>query len=187
MRVAQKIAAVGKLITAGIAVSGCAGSGGGFYGGPVIDPASVVQVNRELQIPDSKARVFLFDGMPTDSRPGTFRTYCSVLMQNLHKPGEPLLKVLPGRFEIEQVREYNDLRSAPRIYVASIKSRFEDWPANIVYSVELRLHSDTQPDVRALICSRHSGAEMYPNARRYYPTREEIDLALGDYIDIQLP
>ena len=167
--------------------SGCASLSTGYSRGPAVDPAAVVQVNRQLQIPSGRARVYLLDGKVLDGdAPNTWDTYCSVLMQTVHEPGEPLVTVEADTFRITEVREYNDLRFAPRIYVAA-GSMFEDWPANVVYSVELRLQSERQPGVRALICSRHSGAEIHWDAREYYPDLAQIRAALGDVIEIIEP
>lgn len=169
------------------AISGCAGVSSSYPPRPAVDPASLVQVNRQLQIPSGRARVYIHGGEPFGGdAPSTLDTYCSVLMQIVHEEGDPPLTVEPDRFEISEVREYNDLRHWPRIYVAS-SGVFEDWPANVVYSVELRLHSPRQPDVRALICARHSGAEIHWNARAYYPTLAQIRRALGDVIEIRAP
>jgi len=170
------------------AVSGCASVSNGYSRGPVVDPASVVQINRELQIPSGRARVYLLGGQAVGGElPNTWDTYCSLLMQTVHQPGEPLLSVEPDTFEISEVREYNDLRHAPRIYVASSNSSYMDWPANVIYSVEMRLHSPRQPGVRALICEKSSGAEMHWNPRKYYPTLVQIREALGELIEIVEP
>jgi hypothetical protein len=170
------------------AVSSCATSSQGRGAIPAVDPAAVVQINRELQIPVGKARVYLQDGAAiTRKSPDIWKTYCSVLMQSVHVPGEPLLKVMPDRFEIKQVREYNDFRYWPRIYVASVASVFEELPINVIYSVEMRLDSPRQPGVRALICAKHNDPHMTWDSRRYYPNLAEIHSALGDIIEIIAP
>jgi hypothetical protein len=128
------------------------------------------------------------DGAPiAGQNPDIGKTYCSVLMQNVHSPGEPLLKVMPDRFEIKQLREYNDFRSLPRIYVSSAGSIFSGWPINVIYSVEMRLDSPGQPGVRALICAKRSGLNRSWNVRTYYPNLAEIRSALGDIIEIIEP
>jgi hypothetical protein len=170
------------------AVSSCATSSRSYGPIPAVDPAAVVQINRELQIPVGKARVYLQDGTPiAGQKPDIGKVYCSVLLQSVHSPGEPLLKVMPDRFEIKQLREYNDFRYRPRIYVASTGSTFSEWPINVIYSVEMRLGSPRQPDVRALICAKHSGTNMSWDSRSYYPNLAEIRSALGAIIEIQEP
>ena len=167
------------------ALGSCATSSQGRGAIPAVNPAAVVQINRELQIPSGKARVYLQDGATLSRQsPDIWKPYCSVLMQSVHVPGEPLLKVMPDRFEIKQVREYNDLRYWPRIYVASV---FDEWPINVIYSVEMRLDSPRQPGVRALICAKHSGTNMSWDSRSYYPDLTEIRSALGDVIEIIEP
>ena len=179
---------VGFCLFATAAVSSCATSSRGYGPIPAVDPASVVQINRQLQIPSGKARVYLQEGAVLNRQnPDIGKTYCSVLMQSVHSPGEPLLKVMPDRFEITQLREYNDFHYRPRIYVASAGSTFSEWPINVIYSVEMRLESPGQPDVRALICAKHSGTNMSWDSRSYYPNLAEIRSALGDIIEIQEP
>ena len=149
-----------------------------------VDPASVVQINRELQIPVGKARVYRQDGTPiAGQNPDIWKAYCSVLMQSVHSPGEPLLKVMPDRFEIKQLREYNDFNYRPRIYVASTGSTFSEWPMKVINFVEMRLGSPRQLDVRTLICARHSGTNMSRDSRSYYPNLAEIRSALGAIIE----
>jgi hypothetical protein len=179
---------VGFCLFATAAVSSCATSSQGYGTIPAVNPASVVQINRELQIPVGKARVYLQNGAALNQQNLiTWKPYCSVLMQSVHTPGEPLLKVMADRFEIKQLREYNDFRYRPRIYVASAGSTFSEWPVNVIYSVEMRLDSPHQPDVRALICAKHSGTNMSWDSRSYYPNLAEIRSALGDIIEIIEP
>lgn len=173
------------IVLAGMVVGGCATSG--YHGRPSVDPAALVQINQALQIPSGRARVYLQDGAPIEQeRPSIWRVYCSVLMQQVHRPGEPPLVVSPGRFEISQVREYNDVSHVPRVYVAGLSS-FSEWPINVVYSVEMRLRSAEKPGVRALICSKHSGVNMSLDRNTYYPNLAEIRAALGDLITIVTP
>jgi hypothetical protein len=178
----------GFCLSAIAAVSSCATSSRGYGKTPAVDPAAVVQINRELQVPVGKARVYLQGGaLIAGQNPDIGKTCCSVLMQNVHSPDEPLLKVLPDRFEITQLREYNDFHYRPRIYVASAGSTFSEWPINVIYSVEMRLDSPGQPNVRALICAKHSGVNMSWDSRSYYPNLAGIRSALGDIIEIQEP
>jgi hypothetical protein len=168
---------VGFCIFAAATVGSCATSSHSFAPTPVVNPASVVRINQELQIPVGKARVYLQEGAVLDrQRSEISQIYCSVLMQNVHKRGEPLLKVMPGRFEIKQLREDNDSGST-----------FWEWPSNDIYSVEMRLDSPGQPGVRALICAKRSGLNRSWNVRTYYPNLAEIRSALGDIIEIIEP
>ena len=98
------------LIVAGISIaSSCSVSSSRYAAKPSVNPASIVQINRHLEIPSRKARVYIQNGVETTLRNiDKFSTYCSVLMQNVHSSGEPLLTVSPGHFEIIKVRKSND-------------------------------------------------------------------------------
>ena len=188
MRFQVIIVKTGFCLFAIAALGSCATSSQSRGAIPAVDPAAVVQINRELQIPSGKARVYLQDGAAiTHHNPDIWKTYCSVLMQTVHSAGEPLLRVMPDRFEIRQVREYNDFSYRPRIYVASTASTFSEWPINVIYTVEMRLDSPRQTGVRALICAKHSGTNMSWDRRSYYPNLTEIRAALGDIIEIIEP
>ena len=179
---------VGFCIFAAATVGSCATSSHNYAPTPTVNPASVVRINQELQIPVGKARVYLQEGAVLNrQRSEISQIYCSVLMQKVHKRGEPLLKVMPDRFKIKQLREDNDSGSFPRFFVAPAGSSFSDWPSNDVYSVEMRLDSPAQPGVRALICAKRSGLNRSWNVRTYYPNLAEIRSALGDIIEIIEP
>jgi hypothetical protein len=168
---------LGVLVTL---ITACAGSYD-YSQRVAVLPLSVVQVNTQLEIPAGEARVYIQFGKVIAKRGGLdrFLTYCSVLMQNLHVPGEPLLTVSPGLFEVREVRQYNDGYSDSRILVASAM-----WMGNgrsvIFYTLEMRLRSTDQPDVRALFCVKESDLPG-----RQYPTFEEIKIALGDVVTIE--
>ena len=163
------------LVAAGISVaSSCAVT-------PSVNPASVVQVNRSLEIPNKKARVYIQNGEETAKRDlDPWSIYCSVLMQDLHRAGEPKLTVSPGQFEIIKVREENEYLDFPGTYVASTEFRYV--PPIVIFRVEMRLKSVQQPGVRALICVKQ--VESFGN---HYPTLAEIRIALGNAIEIKTP
>jgi hypothetical protein len=92
---------------------------------------------------------------------------------------------MTDRFEINHVIEYNDLHDRPRIYVASAASILSEWPINVIYSVEVRLESPLQTDVRALICVKRSGTSMSWDSRSYYPNLAEIRSTPGEMIEIK--
>jgi len=164
------------LVAAGISIaSSCAVTP------PAVNPASVVQVNRNLEIPARKARVYIQNGNETAKRDlDPWSIYCSVLMQDLHRAGEPKLTVSPGQFEIIKVREENEYLDFPGTYVASTEFRYV--PPIVIFRVEMRLKSAQQPRVRALICDKQ--VESFGN---HYPTLAEIRIALGNAIEIKTP
>ena len=145
-------------------------------------PTSVVQVNTPLEIPAGEARIYIQNGKAFASRSGLdrFFTYCSILMQDLHVLGEPLLTVSPGRFDIREVRQSNDRFSDSIILVASTMRLRGGAPSNTFFTLEMRLRSTDQPDVRSLFCVKESSLRG-----RHYPNIEEIRLALGDAVTIE--
>jgi hypothetical protein len=168
---------IGVLVTL---IGACAGSFD-YSERVAVLPLSVVQINKPLEIPAGEARVYIQNGVAIAKRGGLdrFSTYCSVLMQDLHVPGEPLLTVSPGRFEVREIRQYNDGYHDPTILVASTMF-MGDGRSLIFYTLEMRLRSTDQPDVRALFCVKESDLPG-----RQYPTFEEIRIALGDAVTIE--
>ena len=162
-------------VAAGILmISGCAVT-------PIVDPASIVQVNQTLEIPDRKARVYIQNGAVTAKREvDPWEVYCSVLMQNLHARGEPKLTVSPGQFEIIRERKYEDPFAYPGTFVASRDMLF--YPPVINSRIEMRLNSTEQPGVRALICNKQVEEHI-----RQFPTLTEIRKTLGNLIEIKTP
>ena len=154
-----------------------------FSNSVAVLPTSVVQINTPLEIPAGEARIYIQHGETIASRSGLdrFLTYCSVLMQDLHVPGEPVLTVSPGRFDVREVRQSNDRFSDSIILVASTMRLREGPPSNTFFTLEMRLRSTDQPDVRSLFCVKESGERG-----RHYPNIEEIRIALGEAVTIEL-
>jgi hypothetical protein len=144
-------------------------------------PTSVVQVNQPLEIPVGEARIYIQNGKAIAKRGGLdrFSTYCSFLMQDLHVPGEPVLTVSPGRFDVREVRQSNDRFNDSIILVASNTWRGDGAPSNTFFTLEMRLRSAEQPDVRSLFCVKESGFRG-----THYPSFDEIKIALGDAVTI---
>jgi hypothetical protein len=145
-------------------------------------PTSVVQVNQPLEIPVGEARIYIQNGKAIAKRGGLdrFSTYCSFLMQDLHVPGEPVLTVSPGRFDVREVRQRNDRFNDSIILVASNTWRGGGAPSNTFFTLEMRLRSAEQPDVRSLFCVKESGFRG-----THYPSFDEIKIALGDAVTIE--
>jgi hypothetical protein len=167
----------------GIAIiSGCSFNSSGYASRPPVSTASQVQINQPLEIPNKKARVYIQNGVVTAKRKlDPWDIYCSVLMQKLHSAGEPKLIVSPGQFEIVKVRENKEEQFFPGNIVASL-SEWRYVPPIVIFKLEMRLQSDDQPGVRALICAKQ--VESYG---RHIPTLAEIKSALGTVIEIKVP
>jgi len=145
-------------------------------------PTSVVQINQQLEIPVGEARIYIQNGEAIAKRGGLdrFSTYCSILMQDLHVPGEPVLTILPGRFDVREVRQSNDRFIDSINLVASTRWAARDLPSNTFFTLEMRLRSAEQPDVRSLFCVKESSLRG-----RHYPSFDEIKIALGDAVTIE--
>ena len=145
-------------------------------------PLSVVQVNTSLEIPAGEARIYIQNGKAIARRSGLdrFSTYCSFLMQDLHVPGEPILTVSPGRFDVREVRQSNDRFNETIILVASTMWVGEGPPSNTFFTLEMRLRSSEQPNVRSLFCVKESSLRG-----RHYPNIEEIRIAIADAVTLE--
>ena len=148
---------------------------------PVL-PLSIVQINIPLEIPNGEARVYIQNGNTFASRGKVdrFLPYCSVLMNILHEPGTPLLKVSPGRFEVREVRQNNDRFNDALMLTASTIWVAESMPSNTFFTTEMRLRSDEQADVRSLICVKESSLRG-----SHYVSFDEMKIALGDAVTVE--
>ena len=144
-------------------------------------PTSVVQINQQLEIPVGEARIYIQNGEAIAKRGGLdrFSTYCSILMQDLHVPGEPVLTILPGRFDVREVRQSNDRFNDSITLVASTSWAARGLPSNTLFTMEMRLRSAEQPDVRSLFCVKESSLRG-----SHYPSFDEIRIALGDAVTV---
>ena len=162
-------------------VSGCNNSLSRYPVQATVSTASLVQINRHFEIPNRKARVYIQDGAKISwGDRYQWSTYCSLLMHDLHKSGEPKLTVSPGQFEIIKLRKSDDFYFPGS--TGSLGGWTRDRPTNVIFEVEMRLKSTEQPGVRALIC-----AKRVDNFGRHHPTLPEIRIALGNAITIMTP
>jgi len=153
-----------SLIAGLVLSSGCAS----------LSQVSVVQINTMLEIPSSKARVYIQNGIQSTKKDiDKWGTYCSVLMQKRHSKGEPLLTVSPGRFDVIKVRKTSEFYADRYL---NPTQRLDEH----IYKIDMRLKSEAQSDVRSLVCAKH-----FAGIGSKYPTLEEIRTALGDSVTIE--
>ena len=144
-----------------------------------VDPGSLVQINRPLEIPNGKARLYFQNGVEITWRNiEKMTTYCSIRMRDRHKAGEPKIIISPEQFEIIKLRRSNDY---------SGRGRSESPPTNVIFELEMRLNSTEQPGVMALYCAKRVMVMNLINTKQYYPNNTEIITALGDTIEIKSP
>ena len=144
-----------------------------------VDPGSLVQINRPLEIPNGKARLYFQNGVEITQRSiEKMTTYCSIRMRDRHKAGEPKIIISPEQIEIIKLRRSNDYSGG---------GRYESSPTNVIFELEMRLNSTEQPGVMALYCAKRVMVMKMVNTKQYYPNNTEIITALGDTIEIKSP
>jgi hypothetical protein len=154
---------------------------------PRVTPALVVQINQNLEIPNRQARVYIQDGIKAALREvDKWSTYCSLRMKDRHIDGEPNLTILPGKFEIIKVREFDDSLYFPGTFVVSTGIS-SDFPLDVIFEVEMRLKSAQQPDVWAMYCARQVTVFSPIFRSSYYPKLADISVALGNTVEIREP
>ena len=145
-----------------------------------VDSGSLVQINRPLEIPDGKARLYFQNGVEITQRNiEKMTTYCSIRMRDRHKAGEPKIIISPEQIEIIKLRRSNDYSGGGR--------RDNYSPTNVIFELEMRLNSTEQPGVMALYCAKQVLVMKGVNTRQYYPNNTEIITALGNSIEIMAP
>lgn len=155
---------------------------------PSVPPGTQLEVRQSLDVPYGSARVFLQGGrVLARGNLDHWSVYCSVQTRPIREAGESQTKIEPGRFEVYEVRQFNDINRIGRVYTAAMGGGFEEWPAFIVFQVEMRLRSDMQPAVRALFCAKNGDLSYGYNAASSYPKLAEIRAALGDMMELVTP
>jgi hypothetical protein len=142
------------------------------------DAGSLVQINRPLEIPDGKARLYFQNGVEITQRNiEKMTTYCSIRMRDRHKAGEPKIIISPEQIEIIKLRRSNDY----------VNRRNDNSPTTVIFELEMRLNSTEQPGVMALYCAKQVMVMVFVNTKQNYPNNTEIITALGDTIEIKSP
>lgn len=155
---------------------------------PSVRPGTQLEIRQTLEVPYGSARVFIQGGRVVDrANLNHWAVYCSLQTRPIREAGETQMKVQPGRFDVYEVRQFNDINRTGRVYTAVMGGGFEEWPAFIVFQVEMRLRSATQPDVRALFCAKNGDLSYGYGAISRYPSQTEIGAAVGDLIEISPP
>lgn len=166
------------LITGLIFTVGCATQSSYNTAQASVDPGSLVQINRPLEIPNGKARLYFQNGVEITKRNiEKMTTYCSIRMRDRHKAGEPKIIISPEQIEIIKLRRSNDY----------VSRRNDNSPTNVIFELEMRLNSTEQPGVMALYCAKRVMVMVFVNSNQYYPNNTEIITALGNSIEIMAP
>ena len=166
------------LIAGLIFTVGCASQSSSNTAQALVDPGSLVQINRPLEIPDGKARLYFQNGIEITKRNiEKMTTYCSIRMRDRHKAGEPKKIISPEQIEIIKLRRSDDYSGGRR----------NNSPTMVIFELEMRLNSTKQPGVMALYCAKQVMVGVMVNTKQYYPNNTEIITALGNSIEIKEP
>ena len=158
--------------------AGCASQSSYNTAQASVDPGSLVQINRPLEIPNGKARLYFQNGVEITKRNiEKMTTYCSIRMRDRHKAGEPKKIISPEQIEIIKLRRSDDYTGG----------RDNNSPTMVIFELEMRLNSTEQPGVMALYCAKQVMIWNMVNTKQYYPNNTEIITALGDTIEIKSP
>jgi hypothetical protein len=142
-----------------------------------VDSGSLVQINRPLEIPNGKSRLYFQNGVEITKRNIEKKTtYCSIRIRKRHKEGEPKIIISPEQIEIIKLSRSNDL-TGTRLHS----------PTTVIFELEMHLKSTEQPGVMALYCAKQVLVMKMVNTRQYYPNNTEIITALGNSIEIKSP
>ena len=130
----------------------------------------VLKLNREISIPATSASVILQNGqIQGGSSVDRFRASCHIVMQQIKQTSQ---RVTPDEFIITGVRYWEDFAGFG--YRTPLSG-----PEFIKYEIEMRLHSDKQPNVHSLTC-KHDDEDIYGRHLRM----SEMQQALGDFAQI---
>ncbi len=163
---------------------------------PVTDPhsrffvppvGSRFTVHQTLTVPARSAQVYIQDGRVTRSV-NFYLPHCKLWVRDISDHPQ---HIEPDQFTITAVARHTDcvvlVRHSP-LQVASLdpprlaRGGLDDGPTDCRYYIEMRLHSDRQPQVRKLVCQQVDDAAL-----GWYPTFDEIRLTLAPLADFTRP
>jgi len=145
-----------------------------------------LNLTRPLTIPAEQATLRLQYGHPV-ARNGVEESqpYCIFELDTVAATPQ---QVRPDTFRVTRFQRRVETASAMPTRpwrVAGPAVGFDDRPSHLYYISEFRLHSDAQPQVRALACQSNQAAAGIAIPRHL--TLAEIRRALGEYFVVELP
>jgi len=152
-----------------------------------IPSGSRLVLNRQLTIPPNSGRVYLQYGkVVSQKEKDDYHAHCWFLSWRVTDSAQT---VIPDTFIITRSIQTDHvvLRNAARKYaMLDMAFRVNDsgnsgGPMALVYSTEMQIHSDKQPDIRSFVCSHW---EDPLNAKHL--TIAEMQKTLGEIATIQL-
>lgn len=150
-----------------------------------IPAGSKVILKQELTIQPNAARVYIQYGhVVTPKEKDNFHAHCSFLSWKVLNVAQ---HIKPDTFIITKTEKYEDVvqNTASTKQIASIRLAFGMFtsgaPMALIYKTKLTLHSETQPDIRRLICEHWENPDD-----AYHLTVAQMQQALGDIAEIQV-
>jgi hypothetical protein len=139
-----------------------------------------IALNEPLTVTVEEIRIFIQRGQVIhNSELDLYAVDCELEMQTLSDK-ERLIQ--PDRFDIKKIsQESSPIVMASPYQIASLQ-QIASSPADIKRSWIFYLHSEKQPEVRALICR----GVQNPEESARLPELEEMQAALGDLITLYL-
>lgn len=171
-----------------LAVTGCAGAGGG-HGRTAVPPGSTVVLTRALDVPAGVKRAYIQGGrVVAYGDVSRFEPSCSFGQRVVDRTA--LLQTIePDSFTAGVSRAWTQAAGAgddgTRVASAGLLMLLEDRErlGMITYRTEIPLQSPRQPEIDDLTCA-YDRESIPPNQ---YLTLEQIRAALGDIVEIRLP
>ncbi len=164
---------------------------------PPLSDGQRLQLNRGFDNLANGARIYLQNGsIVEESKLDRWSTHCSLRVYNPARGSDYLTSIAAGDFSISNVKLWYESSEFPYYGIQTRTtgigfgligyrkdigplSRQNGPPGSYHYRVEMRINSSSQPDLRNMICAHKSVSRGY-----HYPTRVQIESALGDIVVI---
>ena len=150
----------------------------------LIPAGSKVVLKQELTILPNAARVYIQYGrVVTPKEKNNYHAHCSFVSWKVLETAQV---IKPDTFIVTNTQHREDIvMLKPARQVAALELSFGMFgatgPQSLIYSTELTIHSDTQPDIRRLICGHWENPYD-----AYHLTVAQMQQVLGNIAEIQL-
>jgi hypothetical protein len=184
LRTTKRISTLILIPTAAmLALIACQGSYRVIDRGPLPQSGTRIVLNSMLTIQPNSARVIIQNG-EIKSKPNLYVPWCTFFVHRPRAGMNQAFEIQADDFLVDKSYRRHDysaaVGSAP-IQVATVTWDPEDGSeqSSITQSVYFEVSSDSQPQVRRIVCSIFADQTMYA-----YPSVEEIKTALGNVATI---
>ena len=172
------------LLILAIAVSGCTYTS--RLTSTAVMPGASLQINQAFSALPNGTSLYFQNGTHMPERQlDKWSTYCALYVYNDQFKADYITSVEPGTFLVwstsngREIVDNRDKNLSDTKLAGLLRWPVHDLPSYILYRTRLYLLSEDQPDVKYLTCFQKAG--YYGD---YYPRFEQIEMALGDVIEI---